>query len=117
MRLFEKIGSFFKKESIRLQILEVQINDLQREVESLNHSVYVLSKKIDTKADKVDVHQMIGQSEIIKKINDSDSVEMTSKVGISLDGKIIAESVVEQTTDGYKMSSTNINGVRTNETI
>lgn len=41
---------------------------------------------------------------------------MDSKVGISLDGKVIAESIVEHTTDGLKMSVTDIKGARVNET-
>ncbi|MBK5447480.1 hypothetical protein JFU18_02050 [Bacillus sp. TH22] len=31
-------------------------------------------------------------------------------------GKLIDQSEAKQTTDGYKMSATNINGVKTNET-
>ncbi|MGW6145918.1 hypothetical protein ACWFN4_00100 [Bacillus mycoides] len=37
------------------------------------------------------------------------------KVGISLDGRVIAESIVKQTTDGFKMSATDITGVRVND--
>lgn len=39
---------------------------------------------------------------IIKKINDSKSVGMDFKVGISLDGKVVAESIVEHTADSIQ---------------
>ncbi|WP_429725791.1 hypothetical protein [Bacillus nitratireducens] len=85
-------------------------------VKWLSRKVSMVEEALATKADVTYVQQINKQSEIIKKINGSETVGMDSKVGISLDGKVIAESVVEQTTDGYKMSATNINGVRTNET-
>ncbi|MFP3607346.1 hypothetical protein SB753_36435, partial [Paraburkholderia sp. SIMBA_053] len=68
--------------------------------------------------EKVDVTdiKVVTRSEIIKKINDSKSVGMDCKVGVSIDGIVVAESVVKQITGGYKMSATNINGVKTNET-
>ncbi|BAR82344.1 phage protein [Bacillus thuringiensis serovar tolworthi] len=102
MRLFEKICSFFKKKGMKLQILEVQINDLQREVESLNRSVYVLATKIDSKADKADVFLMIKQSEVVKKINESEPIRTDCKVNIKLDGKFIAESIAEHTADSIQ---------------
>ncbi|WP_431106273.1 hypothetical protein [Bacillus paranthracis] len=40
---------------------------------------------------------------------------MDSKVWLSLDGKVTLESIVEQTTDGYKSSATNIKGVNKKE--
>ncbi|MGH0606836.1 hypothetical protein [Bacillus mycoides] len=46
-----------------------------------------------------------------KFTNQSETVELYCE------GKLIDQSVVKQTTDGYKMSATNINGVKTNETI
>ncbi|ARJ25069.1 hypothetical protein B7492_11100 [Bacillus mycoides] len=76
----------------------------------------MLSMVINTKVNKEDVQQIIKQSEIIKKINDSKSIGMDSKVGISLDGKVSLESIVEQTTDAIKISANDIKGVRTNET-
>ncbi|MED1403878.1 hypothetical protein P4U07_13760 [Bacillus mycoides] len=64
----------------------------------------------------MDNQQVVKQSEVIKSINESGSVEMTSKVWISLDGKVSLESIVEQTTDAIKISANDIQGVRTNET-
>ena len=37
---------------------------------------------------------------------------MDCKVGVSLDGKVVAESIVEQTTDGFKITATDIKGVK-----
>ncbi|BCC17535.1 hypothetical protein HB665_29275 [Bacillus paranthracis] len=66
-------------------------------------------------ADITHVQQINKQSEIVKKINDSKSMGMDSKVWLSLDGKVTLESIVEQTTDGYKSSATNIKGVNKKE--
>ncbi|MBY7109976.1 MULTISPECIES: hypothetical protein [Bacillus] len=113
-----------------IAILERSINDLQIDrdglrqtllhvsttVEALNRKVDMLEKGLAMKADITHVQQINIQSEIIKKINGSKSVGMDSKVGISLDGTVTLESIVEQTTDAIKISATNINGVRTNET-
>ncbi|MGE1039695.1 hypothetical protein ACQKF0_09410 [Bacillus wiedmannii] len=54
----------------------------------------------------------VKKSELIQKINDSKLMGMDSKVSISLDGKVILESIVEQTTDGFKITATDIKGVK-----
>ncbi|WP_215571974.1 hypothetical protein [Bacillus mycoides] len=41
---------------------------------------------------------------------------MDSKISILLDGKVLAESIVEQTTDAIKISGNDSKGVRINET-
>ncbi|MGK9485110.1 hypothetical protein [Bacillus tropicus] len=106
--------------------LEKRVNDLQRDkegliktlecvstkVEALNRKVDMLEEALATKADLTHVQQINKQSEIIKQINDSKSVGMDSKVSLSLDGRVVAESVVKQTTDGFKISATDIKGVK-----
>ncbi|MBG9830474.1 hypothetical protein [Bacillus wiedmannii] len=112
-----------------IAILERSVNDLQRDrdglkqtllhvsttVEALNRKVDMLEKGLAMKADITHVQQINKQSEIIKKINSSKSVGMDSKVGISLDGKVTLESIVKQTTDGFKITATDIKGVNTKE--
>ncbi|SME08022.1 hypothetical protein BACERE00185_02522 [Bacillus mobilis] len=112
-----------------IAILERSVNDLQRDrdglkqtllhvsttVEALNRKVDMLEKGLAMKADITHVQQINKQSEIIKKINGSKSVGMDSKVGISLDGKVTLESIVKQTTDGFKITATDIKGVNTKE--
>ncbi|MGQ3740570.1 hypothetical protein [Bacillus sp. Fil] len=83
----------------RVSELGSQIYGLKRAVENLTQTVTLLSAKIDTKTDKDDVQQIIKQSELIKKINESSSIGMDSTVRISLDGKVIAESIAEHTAD------------------
>ncbi|WP_170968405.1 hypothetical protein [Bacillus wiedmannii] len=51
------------------------------------------------KANVTDIQQVIKQSEVIKKINESHSVEAVSKVGVVLDGKMTA---------GYKLTVSDI---------
>lgn len=83
-------------------------------MEGLNRKVSMLEETLATKADITHVQLINKQSEIIKKINDSKSVGM-DKVGVSLDGRVVAESIVEQTIDSIKISANDIEGVRTNE--
>lgn len=104
------------------------INDLQRDnegliqtlncvsasVEALGEKVNMLEKGLATKADITHVQLINKQSEIIKKINDSKSVEMDCKVGLSLDGRVVAESIVEHTADSIKCGV--IKGSEINET-
>ncbi|WP_267379416.1 hypothetical protein [Bacillus sp. GM_Baccil_2] len=94
--------------------MQGQINSLSETVDSLKQYVSDLERKLSAKADVTDI-QVVTRSEIIKKINDSKSVGMDCKVGVSLDGLFVAESVVEQTTDSFKMSVNDIKGVDTNE--
>ncbi|MGG0257969.1 hypothetical protein ABEY48_20300 [Bacillus mycoides] len=113
---------------IKINELEKNVSDLQRNkdglkqalldvstnVEALNRKVNMLEETLATKADITHVQLINKQSEIIKKINDSKSVGM-DKVGVSLDGRVVAESIVEQTIDSIKISANDIEGVRTNE--
>ncbi|CDN35892.1 MULTISPECIES: hypothetical protein [Bacillus] len=96
--------------------LRIQVVGLQQTIENLVKRVNMLEEKLAMKADINHVREIAEQSVIIKKINDSKSVGMDCKVGVSLDGMVVAESVVKQTTNGYKLSATNIKGVGTNET-
>nr|WP_257156164.1 hypothetical protein [Bacillus thuringiensis] len=66
------------------------------------------------KADINHVREIAEQSVIIKKINDSKSVGMDCKVGVSLDGRVVAESIVEHTADSIKCGV--IKGSEINET-
>lgn len=107
---------------MKVNELEKRVSDLQRDkdnllqtlsvvsasVEKLKQKVSMLEQKLGQKVNVTDIQQVTKQSEVIKKINESDSVEMTSKVGISLDGRVIAESTVNQTQDGFKMSVSDI---------
>ncbi|ARJ26072.1 hypothetical protein B7492_34135 (plasmid) [Bacillus mycoides] len=96
--------------------LNQMLNDVSSSVEALNRKVSMLETVLATKADMTHIQEVIKRSEVIKKITDSKSVGMDSKVGISLDGRVVAESVVEHKTDGIKMTAINIKGVRANET-
>ncbi|MDA2299540.1 hypothetical protein PDN43_09765 [Bacillus cereus] len=71
----------------------------------------MLEEGLTTKADVTHVQEIVKESVVIKKIDDSKSVGMDCKVGVSLDGKVVAESIVEQTTDGFKVTATDIKGV------
>ncbi|MDG0946688.1 hypothetical protein [Bacillus paranthracis] len=96
--------------------LEKRVDDLQRDkegliqtlecvltkVEAVNRKVDMLEEALATKADITHVQQINKQSEIVKKINDSKSVGMDSKVYISLDGKVTLESIVEQKVDSIQ---------------
>ncbi|MGH0939923.1 hypothetical protein ACQVTS_00975 [Bacillus mycoides] len=62
----------------------------------------MLEEGLATKADITHVQLINKQSEIIKKINDSKSVGMDCKVGVSLDGRVVAESIVERTADSIR---------------
>ncbi|KAB7653817.1 hypothetical protein P4408_20775 [Bacillus thuringiensis] len=54
----------------------------------------------------------VKKPELIQKINYSELVRMDSKVGISLDGKLILETIAGHTMDGFKMTATDIKGVK-----
>ncbi|KIP28081.1 hypothetical protein P4V71_24830 [Bacillus thuringiensis] len=109
--------------------LEKSVNDLQRDndglkqtllhvsttVEALGEKVSMLEKGLATKADITHVQLINKQSEIIKKINDSKSIPMDCKVGVSLDGRVVAESIVEHTADSIKcgvIKGREINGTK-----
>ncbi|MGE0981360.1 hypothetical protein [Bacillus cereus] len=108
--------------------LEKRVNDLERDndglkqtvlnistsVEGLRQKVSMLGEGLATKADITHVQLINKQSEIIKKINDSKSIPMDCKVGVSLDGRVVAESIVEHTADSIKCGV--IKGSEINET-
>ncbi|MFP3414983.1 hypothetical protein SB773_25995 [Bacillus sp. SIMBA_074] len=100
---------------VEKMVIQGAINSLNETVDGLKKYVSHLEHKLSEKVDVTDI-KVVTRSEIIKKINDSKSVGMDCKVGVSIDGIVVAESVVKQITGGYKMSATNINGVKTNET-
>ncbi|MDR4171199.1 hypothetical protein [Bacillus nitratireducens] len=101
-----------QKNEMKVAVVElrIQVNGLQETIDGLVQKLNMLEEALATKVDITHIQEVIKQSEVIKKINDSKSV------GISLDGRVIAESIVEQTTDGFKMSATDIKGARVNET-
>lgn len=108
--------------------LERSVNDLQRDnngmkqallnvstnIEALNRKVNMLEETLAMEVDITHVQLVNKQSEIIKKINDSKSIGMDCKVGVSLDGRVVAESIVEHTADSIKCGI--IKGSEINET-
>ncbi|MGM1358807.1 hypothetical protein ACS2B2_15140 [Bacillus cereus group sp. BceL297] len=103
-----------QKNEMKLGIIElrIQVTGLQQTIDELIRRVTLLEEGLAMKADITHVQEMVKQSIVIKNINDSKSVGMDCKVGVSLDGRVLAESVVKQTTDGFKISATDIKGVR-----
>ncbi|MFV1457062.1 hypothetical protein [Bacillus mycoides] len=100
-----KINNLIRK----IDTLTKNVNDLQRDndgliqtAEALNRKVSMLEEALATKVDIDHLQQISKQSAIIKKINDSKSVGMDCKVGVSLDGKVSLESVVEHTADSIQ---------------
>ncbi|WP_176546678.1 hypothetical protein [Bacillus thuringiensis] len=116
---------------MRVDELEKNVSDLQRDNEGLKQAVLDVSKSVEglsrkvsmleealaTKADITHVQLINKQSEVVKQINDSKSVGMDSKVSLSLDGKVTLESIVEQTTNAIKVSANDIKGVKTKEDL
>ncbi|MED2910412.1 hypothetical protein P4360_33820 [Bacillus thuringiensis] len=94
--------------------LRIQVTGLQRTIEGLTRKVTMFEEELATKADITHVREIAEQSVIIKKINDSKSVGMDCKVGVSLDGRVVAESIVEHTADSIKCGV--IKGSEINET-
>ncbi|MED1383883.1 hypothetical protein P4U30_27165, partial [Bacillus mycoides] len=102
--------------SLSLNELEKRVNDLERDKEGLKQALLTVSTSVEgvsrkvsmveeslaTKVDITHVQLINKQSEIIKKINDSKSVGMDCKVGVSLDGRVVAESIVEHTADSIQ---------------
>ncbi|NMW16984.1 MULTISPECIES: hypothetical protein [Bacillus] len=95
--------------------LKIQVTGLEQTIVDLVRRVTMLEAELATKAGITNVREIVKESELIKKINDSKSVGMDSKVSISLDGKVTLESIVEQTTDDFKIRATDIKGVKTKE--
>ncbi|HHX9918370.1 TPA: hypothetical protein ACVTHL_005453 [Bacillus cereus] len=79
-----------------------QVNQLADTVERVTNEVVILKDEIAT----------IKRSEVIKKINDSEPVEMNCKVSVNLDGKAIAETTIKHTADSIHVTP---NGVFTRE--
>ncbi|MDA2536889.1 hypothetical protein [Bacillus cereus group sp. BfR-BA-01345] len=94
--------------------LRIQVTGLQQTIEGLTRKVTMLEEELATKADITHVQLINKQSEIIKKINDSKSIPMDCKVGVSLNGRVVAESIVEHTADSIKCGV--IKGSEINET-
>ncbi|MEC3228217.1 hypothetical protein P4W10_16240 [Bacillus thuringiensis] len=94
--------------------LRIQVVGLQQTIENLVKRVNMLEGNLAMKADINHVREIAEQSVIIKKINDSKSVGMDCKVGVSLDGRVVAESIVEHTADSIKCGV--IKGSEINET-
>lgn len=82
--------------------LRMQVIGLQQTIEELIRRVTMLEEGLAMKADINHVREIAEQSVIIKKINDSKSVGMDCKVGVSLDGRVVAESIVEHTADSIQ---------------
>lgn len=82
--------------------LRIQVTGLQQTIEGLERRVTMLEKGLATKADMNHVREIVKESVVIKKIDDSKSVGIDCKVGISLDGKVILESIVEHTADSIQ---------------
>ncbi|MFB5563425.1 hypothetical protein [Bacillus cereus] len=95
----------------RVTELENQVWKLKKTVADLSTTVSMLSKAIETKTSKDDVQLVIKQSEVVKKINEREPIRTDCKVSINLDGKAMAESIVEHTKDGFIMSANSIKGV------
>ncbi|MED1305704.1 hypothetical protein BK704_10655 [[Bacillus thuringiensis] serovar konkukian] len=103
-----------QKNEMKLGIVElrIQVTGMEQTIVDLARRVTMLEAGLATKADITHVGEIVKESVVIKKIDDSKSVGMDCKVGVSLDGKVVAESIVEQTTNGFKMTATDIKGVK-----
>ena len=91
--------------------VDKRVSDLEQSIEGLKTTVSMLSEVVKTKVDTTDVQLIIKQSEVVKKNNESEPIRTDCKVSINLDGKVMAESIVEHTKDGFKMSANDIKGV------
>ncbi|HDR8145029.1 TPA: hypothetical protein QC063_005356 [Bacillus cereus] len=86
----------------RVSELGRQICELEQSIKGLKITVSRLSESVETKTNKDDVQRIIRQSEVVKKINESEPIRTDCKVSVNLDGKVTAESIVEHTTDTIK---------------
>lgn len=102
------------KDKLRAVELRIQVNGLQETIDGLVQKVNMLESQLAMKADITHIQEGIKQSVVIKKINDSKSVGMDSVVWVELDGKILAESIVEHTADSIQ--GRKIKGEELNET-
>ncbi len=109
-----KMGNKNNNMKVGMVELRMQVIGLQQTIEELIRRVTMLEEGLAMKADINHVREIAEQSVIIKKINDSKSVGMDCKVGVSLDGRVVAESIVEHTADSIKCGV--IKGSEINET-
>jgi DNA integrity scanning protein DisA with diadenylate cyclase activity len=77
------------------QQMQRAINSLCETVDSLKKHIGDLERELSDKVGVTDIKQVVKQSEIIKKLNDSKSIGMDCKVGVSLDGRVVAESIYQ----------------------
>ncbi len=96
------------------QYVDGRVYELKAQIDGLKQAVDNLTQTVSMLSNKVNAQQVVKRSEVIKKINESKSVGMDSAVRISLDGKVIAESVIEQTAD--TIQGREIKGSQRNET-
>ncbi|WP_438502398.1 hypothetical protein [Bacillus wiedmannii] len=64
--------------------------------------VTILADRLATKADITYVRGIVKESVGIKKIEYIKAVGMDCKVGISLGGKVVADSIIEHTADSIQ---------------
>ncbi|MES1048480.1 hypothetical protein FOA24_03010 [Bacillus thuringiensis] len=89
--------------------IDTQINQLAGQVYRMGETV----EKVTTEVTKLKKEiETIKRSEIIKKIDNSEPVEMNCKVSVNLDGKAIAETTIKHAADSIQITP---NGVFTRE--
>lgn len=82
--------------------LRMQVIGLQQTIDELTRRVTMLEAETRTKVGITDVREIVKESAVIKKVSDSKSVGMDCKVGVSLDGRVVAKSIVEHTADSIQ---------------
>ncbi|KXH90020.1 hypothetical protein A9485_14205 [Bacillus cereus] len=75
--------------------LKQALLDVSTRVEGLSRKISMLEQGLATKTDLTHVKQLIKQSEVVKKINESEPIRTDCKVSIKLDGKVMAESIAD----------------------
>ncbi|MEB9684600.1 hypothetical protein BK742_26180 [Bacillus thuringiensis serovar pingluonsis] len=93
-----------QKNELKLGIVElkIQVTGLEQTIVDLVRRVTMLEAELATEADITHIQEIVKESLVIKKIDDSKSVGMDCKVGVSLDGRVVAKSVVEHTADSIQ---------------
>ncbi|WP_207215585.1 hypothetical protein [Bacillus albus] len=89
--------------------INAELDQLKGQVGQLSETVEAVKKEVSDLKEGITT---IKRSEVIKKINDSEPVEMNCKVSVNLDGKAIAETTIEHTADSIRVTP---NGVFTRE--
>ncbi|MGH0944688.1 hypothetical protein ACQVTS_26415 [Bacillus mycoides] len=100
-KVLDKLFGFIEKKEKNVTSVEVEVD-----TKEANGNIKELTAAVNECVEAFEKLEKV----MIKFTNRSETVELFC------DGKLIDRSVVKQTTDGYKMSATNINGVKTNET-